>query len=46
MPTECAGHLIADLNPLGVEPAYHYELDPINYGLTMWDLDRTFITVA
>jgi len=38
------GHLIADLNPLGVEPAYHYELDPINYGLTMWDLDRTFIT--
>ncbi len=36
------GHLIADLNPLGVEPAYHYELDPINYGLTMWDLDRSF----
>ncbi len=38
------GHLIADLNPLGSEPAYHYELDPTNYGLTMWDLDRTFIT--
>ncbi len=38
------GHLIADLNPLGSEPAYHYELDPINYGLTIWDLDRTFIT--
>jgi multifunctional 2-oxoglutarate metabolism enzyme len=38
------GHLIADLNPLGSEPAYHYELDPINYGLTLWDLDRTFIT--
>jgi 2-oxoglutarate decarboxylase len=38
------GHLIADLNPLGTEPAYHYELDPANYGLTVWDLDRTFIT--
>jgi 2-oxoglutarate dehydrogenase E1 component len=38
------GHLIADLNPLGNEPAYHYELDPINYGLTLWDLDRAFIT--
>jgi 2-oxoglutarate dehydrogenase E1 component len=38
------GHLIADLNPLGSEPSYHYELDPINYGLTIWDLDRRFIT--
>jgi len=38
------GHLIAELNPLGTEPAYHYELDPANYGLTVWDLDRTFIT--
>ncbi|MEW5974645.1 MAG: multifunctional oxoglutarate decarboxylase/oxoglutarate dehydrogenase thiamine pyrophosphate-binding subunit/dihydrolipoyllysine-residue succinyltransferase subunit [Acidobacteriota bacterium] len=38
------GHLVADLNPLGSEPSYHYELDPINYGLTLWDLDRTFIT--
>ncbi len=38
------GHLIADLNPLGSESAYHYELDPINYGLTLWDLDRSFIT--
>ncbi|HVN79116.1 MAG TPA: multifunctional oxoglutarate decarboxylase/oxoglutarate dehydrogenase thiamine pyrophosphate-binding subunit/dihydrolipoyllysine-residue succinyltransferase subunit [Terriglobia bacterium] len=38
------GHLIADLNPLGSEPLYHYELDPTNYGLTIWDLDRRFIT--
>jgi 2-oxoglutarate decarboxylase len=38
------GHLIADLNPLGSEPSYHYELDPANYGLTIWDLDRCFIT--
>jgi multifunctional 2-oxoglutarate metabolism enzyme len=38
------GHLIADLNPLGVEPQYHPELDPATYGLTIWDLDREFIT--
>ena len=38
------GHLIADLNPLGVEPSYHPELDPASYGLTIWDLDREFIT--
>jgi multifunctional 2-oxoglutarate metabolism enzyme len=36
------GHLIADLNPLGVEPQYHPELDPATYGLTIWDLDREF----
>jgi len=38
------GHLIADLNPLGGEPQYHPELDPATYGLTIWDLDREFIT--
>ncbi len=38
------GHLIADLDPLGSEPSYHPELDPANYGLTIWDLDREFIT--
>jgi 2-oxoglutarate dehydrogenase E1 component len=38
------GHLIADLNPLGVEPGYHPELDPSTYGLTIWDFDREFIT--
>ena len=37
------GHLIADLNPLGVEPGYHPELDPATYGLTIWDFDREFI---
>ena len=36
------GHLIANLDPLGSEPKYHEELDPRTYGLTMWDLDRTF----
>ncbi|MGE5487657.1 MAG: multifunctional oxoglutarate decarboxylase/oxoglutarate dehydrogenase thiamine pyrophosphate-binding subunit/dihydrolipoyllysine-residue succinyltransferase subunit, partial [bacterium] len=38
------GHLIADLDPLGGEPGYHPELDPATYGLTIWDLDREFIT--
>jgi 2-oxoglutarate dehydrogenase E1 component len=38
------GHLIADLDPLGVEPSYHAELDPTTYGLTIWDLDREFLT--
>src|SRR6267142_1989074 len=38
------GHLIADLDPLGVEPSSHPELDPSTYGLTIWDLDREFLT--
>ena len=38
------GHLIADLDPLGKEPGYHPELDPATYGLTIWDLDREFLT--
>jgi len=38
------GHLIADLDPLGAEPQYHPELDPATYGLTLWDLDREFLT--
>src|SRR5436309_677942 len=37
------GHLIADLDPLQVkEPHLHPELDPLTYGLTIWDLDREF----
>ncbi|HKL88389.1 MAG TPA: multifunctional oxoglutarate decarboxylase/oxoglutarate dehydrogenase thiamine pyrophosphate-binding subunit/dihydrolipoyllysine-residue succinyltransferase subunit, partial [Salinibacter sp.] len=38
------GHLQADTNPLGYEWQYHEELDPASYGLTIWDLDREFIT--
>ncbi|HLJ14174.1 MAG TPA: multifunctional oxoglutarate decarboxylase/oxoglutarate dehydrogenase thiamine pyrophosphate-binding subunit/dihydrolipoyllysine-residue succinyltransferase subunit [Bryobacteraceae bacterium] len=38
------GHLIADLDPLGSDPVYHPELDPNTYGLTIWDLDRPFLT--
>jgi 2-oxoglutarate decarboxylase len=41
------GHLIADLDPLAAEEPYlHPELDPASYGLTIWDLDREFLTGA
>jgi 2-oxoglutarate dehydrogenase E1 component len=39
------GHLIADLDPLRQNPPQiHAELDPLTYGLTIWDLDREFAT--
>ncbi|MDZ7623313.1 MAG: multifunctional oxoglutarate decarboxylase/oxoglutarate dehydrogenase thiamine pyrophosphate-binding subunit/dihydrolipoyllysine-residue succinyltransferase subunit [Ignavibacteriaceae bacterium] len=38
------GHLISDLDPLGSKTQYHAELDPSSYNLTIWDLDRHFIT--
>jgi multifunctional 2-oxoglutarate metabolism enzyme len=39
------GHLIADIDPLNAIPVhYHPELDIEAYGLTIWDLDREFIT--
>jgi multifunctional 2-oxoglutarate metabolism enzyme len=39
------GHLIADLDPLRMsQPSMHPELDPTYYGLSIWDLDREFIT--
>lgn len=37
-------HLQADVNPLGYKWSHHPELDPAKYGLTIWDLDREFIT--
>jgi multifunctional 2-oxoglutarate metabolism enzyme len=39
------GHLIANLDPLGTKsPTMHAELDPASYGLTIWDLERLFLT--
>jgi len=39
------GHLIADIDPLHAMPLlYHPELDIETYSLTIWDLDRLFIT--
>ena len=39
------GHLIAHLDPLDwKEPHMHAELDPATHGLSVWDLDREFLT--
>ena len=38
------GHLLAELNPIGWEVLSHSELDLSHYGLTVWDLDRDFVT--
>ncbi|HEY7210942.1 MAG TPA: multifunctional oxoglutarate decarboxylase/oxoglutarate dehydrogenase thiamine pyrophosphate-binding subunit/dihydrolipoyllysine-residue succinyltransferase subunit, partial [Bryobacteraceae bacterium] len=40
------GHLLANTNPLGNDPAYHPDLDPASYGLSIWDLDRAFLAGA
>ncbi|GAA1734272.1 multifunctional oxoglutarate decarboxylase/oxoglutarate dehydrogenase thiamine pyrophosphate-binding subunit/dihydrolipoyllysine-residue succinyltransferase subunit [Luedemannella helvata] len=36
------GHLMADTNPLEFEIRRHPDLDVIQHGLTLWDLDRVF----
>ena len=40
------GHKIADLDPLRwkKDPTIPVELDPATYGLTIWDLEREFLT--
>ncbi|HWG65581.1 MAG TPA: 2-oxo acid dehydrogenase subunit E2, partial [Streptosporangiaceae bacterium] len=38
------GHLMADTNPLEFEMRRHPDLDVVNHGLTLWDLDREFAT--
>lgn len=38
------GHLMADINPLGLQAFYYPELQPSHYGFTIWDLDREFDT--
>ena len=38
------GHLLADIDPLNMTPHQAEDLDMSNYGLTIWDLDREFIT--
>jgi 2-oxoglutarate dehydrogenase E1 component len=41
------GHLLADIDPLHALPLlYHPELDIETYNLTIWDLDRLFITAG
>jgi 2-oxoglutarate decarboxylase len=38
------GHLMADTNPLEYVQRKHPDLDILTYGLTMWDLDREWVT--
>ncbi|HXW60192.1 MAG TPA: thiamine pyrophosphate-dependent enzyme, partial [Myxococcota bacterium] len=39
------GHLLAHVDPLHLIPQEHEELDLKTYGLTIWDLDRSFATL-
>jgi multifunctional 2-oxoglutarate metabolism enzyme len=36
------GHLMADTNPLEFDLRRHPDLDVVQHGLTLWDLDREF----
>ena len=36
------GHLVADIDPLGLPRPSHPDLEPSSHGLSIWDLDRTF----
>jgi multifunctional 2-oxoglutarate metabolism enzyme len=38
------GHLMADTNPLETVQRKHEDLDIIQHGLTLWDLEREFAT--
>ncbi|HEY1945504.1 MAG TPA: multifunctional oxoglutarate decarboxylase/oxoglutarate dehydrogenase thiamine pyrophosphate-binding subunit/dihydrolipoyllysine-residue succinyltransferase subunit [Bryobacteraceae bacterium] len=40
------GHMMANTNPLGSDPVFPAELDPASYGLSIWDLDRPFLSGA
>ena len=38
------GHLMADIDPLEYVQRTHPDLEIASYGLTLWDLDREFVT--
>ena len=38
------GHLMADTDPLEYHQRMHPDLDVLSHGLTLWDLDREFVT--
>ena len=39
-----AGHLMADIDPLEYRQRTHADLDILNHGLSLWDLDRSYKT--
>ena len=40
------GHILANVDPLDLRPRDHPELNIEEYGLTIWDLDREFLTLG
>ncbi len=40
------GHLQAYINPLSTEVEQHSELNPEQYGISLWDYDREFLTLG
>jgi 2-oxoglutarate decarboxylase len=40
------GHLMADTDPLEYQQRTHPDLDVLNHGLSLWDLDRSFRTAG
>ena len=40
------GHLMADTDPLEYRQRTHPDLDVLNHGLSLWDLDRNFRTAG
>ena len=40
------GYLLANTDPLDLQPREHPELNLDAYGLTLWDLDREFLTLG
>ncbi len=40
------GHILANVDPLDLKPREHPDLNLEQYGLTIWDLDREFLTLG
>ena len=40
------GHILANIDPLDLKPREHPDLNLDQYGLTIWDLDREFLTLG
>ncbi len=40
------GHIVANVDPLDLKPREHADVNIDQYGLTIWDLDREFLTLG